>query len=324
MKLPRRSFLHLAASATALPVLPRAASALDYPTRPVHLFVGFFAGSLSDIMARLISEPLSQRLGQQVIVDDRPGAGSNIATELVVRAPPDGYTLLLVAAGVAAVNATLYDNLNFNFIRDIAPVASISRTPGVMAVNSSFPAKTVPEFIAYAEANPGKINFASGGIGSLPHVAGELFKFMTGVNLVHVPYRGNYLPDLLAGQVQVAFATLPSAIEFIRQGRLRALAVTGATRSEVLPDVPTVGETVRGYEADGRNGIGAPRSTPVEIVNKLNNEINAALADPAMQARLVALGSEPLPTTSDEFGKFIAAETEKWGKVIRFADIKAE
>ena len=325
MKLPRRQFLHMATGVlAALPAFSRRAIALDYPKRPVHLFVGFFAGSLSDIMARLISEPLSQRLGQQVIVDDRPGAGSNIATELVVRAPPDGYTLLLVAAGVAAVNATLYDNLNFNFIRDIALVASISRTPGVMAVNSSFPAQTVPEFIAHAKANPGKINFASGGIGSLPHVAGELFKFMTGVNLVHVPYRGNYLPDLLAGQVQVAFATLPSAIEFIMEGRLRALAVTGATRSEVLPDVPTVGETVPGYEADGRNGIGAPRNTPVEIVNKLNSEINAALADPAMQARLVELGSEPLPTTSAEFGKFIAAETEKWGKVIKFAGIKAE
>ena len=324
MKLPRRKFLHLAASTAALPAISRIALAETYPSRPVHLIVGFFAGSQSDILARLIAQSLSERLGQQVIVDDRPGAGSNIATELVVKAPPDGYTLLLVAAGVAAVNATLYDNLNFNFIRDIAPVATISRTPAVMVVKPSFPAKTVPEFIAYAKANPGKINFASGGIGSLPHVAGELFKFMTGVNLVHVPYRGNYVPDLLAGEVQLAFATLPSVIEFIKVGRLRPLAVTGAMRTEVLSDIPTVGEFVPGYEADGQNGIGAPMNTPVEIINKLNNEVNAALSDPAVEVRLTEIGSEPMPTTPAAFGKFIADETAKWGKVIRAAGIKAE
>jgi len=323
MKLPRRRFVYLAAGA-ALPILPRIASALDYPTRPVRLIVGFFAGSLSDILARLIAQSLSERLKQQVIVENRTGAGSNIAAELVARASPDGYTLLLVPVAVAAVNATLYENLNFNFIRDIAPVACIARTPTVMAVNLSVPVKTVSEFIVYANANPGTINFASGGIGSLPHVAGELFKFMTGVNLTHVAYRGNYLPDVIAGQVQVAFATLPSAIEFIRAGRLRALAVTGATRSPALPDVPTVGETVPGYVVDGDNGIGAPGHTPSEVINKLNDETNAALADPTLRARLAELGSEPRPMTPAELGKSLADETEKWAKVIKFASIKLE
>jgi tripartite-type tricarboxylate transporter receptor subunit TctC len=324
MKIPRRKFLHVAAGAAALPVLPRAARALDYPARPVRVIVGFFAGSQSDIMARLIAQALSERLGQQFVVDDRPGAGSNIATEFVAKAPPDGYTLLLVAPGVAAVNAAIYDNLNFNFIRDIAPVACISRTPCVMAVNLAFPARTVPEFIAYAKANPGKINFGSGGIGSLPHVAGELFKIMAGVNLIHVPYRGNYLPDLLAGQLQVAFATLASAIEFIKAGKLRPLAITSVMRSAALPDVPTVGEFVPGYEAEARNGLGAPAGTPAEIITRLNSATNAALADSATRARLTDIGSEPLAMTPAEFGQHIADETEKWAKVIKTAGIKAE
>jgi tripartite-type tricarboxylate transporter receptor subunit TctC len=323
MKIPRRKFLHLAASSAALPVLSRGAWALDYPTRPVHLVVGFFAGGLSDILARLIAQSLSERLGQQVVVDDRPGAGSNLATEIVARAPGDGYTLLLIPF-TATINATLYDNLNFNFVRDIAPIATISRTSGIMVVNSSLPTRTVPEFIAYAKANPGKINFASAGTGSLPHVAGELFKFMTDVNLVRVPYTTNYFPDLLAGQVQVSFATMPSAIEFVRAGKLRALAVTGPERSQILPDLPTVGEYVPGYAADAWNGIGAPTNTPPEIVDKLNRKINAALADPAMQAQLTRIGSEPLSMRPVEFGKFIANETGKWAKVIHAAGIKPE
>ena len=323
MKLPRRKFLHLAAGTAASPVLPRSASALDYPTRPIRLVVGFFAGGLSDILARLIAQALSERLGQQVVVDDRPGAGSNLATEIVARAPGDGYTLLLVPF-TATINATLYDNLNFNFVRDIAPVATISSTPGVMVVNLSLPARTLPEFIAYAKANPGKINFASAGTGSLPHVAGELFKFMTGLDLVRVPYTSSYFPDLLAGQVQVSFATVPSAIEFVRAGKLRPLAVTGRTRSRILPDLPTVGEFVPGYEADAWNGVGAPTSTPPEIIDKLNKEIDAVLADPAMQAHLTKIGSEPLSMTPAEFGKFIANETGKWANVIRAAGIKPE
>ena len=323
MRLPRRKLLHLGASVAVLSAASRIASALDYPTRPIHLVVGFFAGGLSDILARLIAQSLSERLGQQVVVDDRPGAGSNLATEIVARAAPDGYTLLLVPF-TATINATLYDNLNFNFVRDIAPVATISRTAGIMVVNLSLPTRTVPEFIAYAKANPGKINFASPGTGSLPHVAGELFKFMTGVNLVRVPYTSSYFPDLLAGQVQVSFATVPSAIEFVRAGQLRALAVTGPVRSQVLPDVPTVGEFVPGYEADAWNGVGAPTSTPPEIVDKLNKEIDAVLADPAMQAQLIKIGSEPLSMRPVEFGKFIVSETEKWAKVIRAAGIRPE
>jgi tripartite-type tricarboxylate transporter receptor subunit TctC len=323
MKLPRRQFLHLAAGAAALSVRSRRAAALDYPTRPVHFIVGFFAGSLSDILARPIAQWLSKRLGQQVIVDDQPGAGANIATEMVVRAPPDGYTLL-EATSTNAWNATLYDKLSFVFIRDIAPVGCISRTPGVMAVNPSFPATTVPEFIAYAKANPGKINMASGGIGSLPHVAGELFKFMTGVDMVHVPYRGSYLPDLLGGQVQVAFAPIPTVIEQVRASKLRAVAVTGATPSAALPGIPTVAESVPGYEASAWNGVGAPKGTPAEIIDKLNTEINAALADSTIQARLAELGSVPVSMTPAEFGKLIVDETDRWGKVIRAAGIKAE
>jgi tripartite-type tricarboxylate transporter receptor subunit TctC len=325
MKLPRRNFLHLAAGAAALPAVTRIARAQAYPTRPVRIVVGAAPGGGIDIMARLIGQWLSERLGQPFIVENRPGAGTNIGTEAVVNAAPDGYTLLL-AAPPNAINAALYGNLKFNFIRDITPVACIARTPFVMVVNPSVPAKTVPEFIAYAKANPGRISFGSAGIGSPNHVTGELFKIMGGVNIMHVPYRGiaPALNDLLGGQVQVAFASMPSSIEFIRAGKLRALAVTTATRSEVLPDVPTVGEFVPGYEASGWQGIGAPKNTPTNIVDRLNKEINAALADPKMKARLADLGGTPLLGSPADFGKLIAEETEKWGKVIRAANIKAE
>jgi tripartite-type tricarboxylate transporter receptor subunit TctC len=321
MKLPRRQFLHLAAGAAALPAVPRIAGAQAYPTRPVRIIVGFTAGSATDITARLVGQWLSERFGQQFVIDNRPGAGGNIAAEAVVRAPPDGYTLLLFSAS-AAINATLYDKLNHNFIRDIAPVASVIRGPTVMVVNPSVPAKSVPEFIAYAKANPGRISFASSGIGSGTHLAGELFKMMAGVNMVHVPYRGGgpALTDLLGGQVQVMFPSTVSSIEYIRAGRLRALAVTTATRSDALPDVPTVDEFVPGYEASAWFGVGAPKATPAEIVEKLNKEINAGLADPKIKARLGA----PLALSPAEFGKLIADETEKWGKVIRAANIKAD
>jgi tripartite-type tricarboxylate transporter receptor subunit TctC len=323
MKLARRQFLHLAAGAAALPVVPRVALAEVYPSRPLRIIVGYPAGSGPDLVARLAGQPLLERLGQQFVVENRPGAGSNIATELVVRAPPDGYTLLMSTA-TNAINASLYDKLNFDFIRDIAPVASIGRTPVVMVVNSEFPAKTVPDFIAYARANPDKINMASAGNGSVPHVAGELFKMLTNVDLVHVPYRSSYMPDLLGGQVQVAFTTIPSVIEYIRTAKLRALAVASATRSDSLPGVPTVGEFVPGYEASAWYGIGAPRNTSTGIIEKLNKEINSAVADPDMTTRLVGLGAEPMSMTPAEFGKFIAGEVEKWGKVIKFANIKGE
>jgi tripartite-type tricarboxylate transporter receptor subunit TctC len=323
MKLPRRRVLQFAAGAAALPALPRVAAALDYPTRPVHIVVGFPAGGSPDIGARLIGHQLSERLGQQFIIDNRPGAGSNIGTETVVRASPDGYTLLL-AVSTNAVNATLYTNLNFNFIRDIAPVASTWAGPFVMVVNPSFPAKTFPEFIAYAKANPRKINMASQGIGSTPHVCGELLMMMTGIDLVHVPYRGSLMPDLLAGQVQLYFSPMSLAIEYVRDGRLPALAVTTAKRADALPDVPTVGEFVPGYEASGWQGIGAPRNTPTEIVDRLNMTINAALADPVVKARIADLGVVPFASSPAEFGKFIAKETEKWAKVIRAANIKLE
>ncbi len=325
MKLPRRNFLHLAAGAAALSAVSRIARAQTYPTRPVRVIVGFSPGGATDIMARLVGQWLSERLGQQFVIDNRPGAGGNIAAEAVVRAPADGYTLL--QCGVPnAINATLYDRLNFNFIRDIAPVAGIIRGTYVMVVNPSVPAKAVPEFIAYAKANPGRISYGSAGIGSPNHVAGELFKIMAGVNLMHVPYRGiaPALNDLLGGQVQVAFASMPSSIEFIRAGKLRALAVTTATRSEVLPDVPTVGEFVPGYEASAWYGLGAPKATPAEIVDKLNKEINAALADPKMKARLADLGGTPLLGLPVDFGKLIAEETEKWGKVVKFSGAKAD
>ena len=325
MKLPRRKFLHLAAGAAALPAVSRVAWAQTYPTRPVRLIVPVAPAGASDITARLIGQWLSERLGQPFIIENRPGAGNSIGTEAVVRAPADGYTLLLVG-GFNAVNATFYDKLNYNFIRDIAPVASIVRTPFVMVVNPSVPAKSVPEFIAYAKANPGRITFGSAGIGGSNHLAGELFKFMAGVNMVHVPYRGiaPALNDLLGGQVQVTFASMPSSIEYISAGRLRALAVTTVSRAEALQDIPTVGEFVPGYEASAWFGIGAPKATPAEIIEKLNKEVNAALADPRMKARIVDLGGDVLALSPADFGKLIADETEKWGKVIRALNIMAD
>jgi tripartite-type tricarboxylate transporter receptor subunit TctC len=325
MKIPRRRFLELAAGAATLPAVSRIAWAQTYPARPVRIVVGFAAGGGSDIVARLIGQWLSERLGQQFVIENRAGAGGNISTEAVVRAPPDGYTLLL--SGVTdAINATLYEKLNFNFIRDIAPVAAIVGVSNVVYVHPSVPARTIPEFIAYAKANPGKINMASAGNGSSSHMAGELFKMMAGVDMVHVPYRGQgpALSDLLGAQVQVLFATTPGTTEYVRAGTLRALAVTSATRSEVLPDVPTVGDFVPGYESSQWYGVGAPKNTPAEIVDKLNKEINAALADPRMKARLADLGATVLPGSPADFGKLIAAETEKWAKVIRAANLKAE
>jgi tripartite-type tricarboxylate transporter receptor subunit TctC len=321
VKLPRRQFLHLAAGAVALPALSRIARAQAYPARPVRIVVGFPPGTSSDITARLIAEWLSQRLGQQVLVENRTGAGTNIAAETVVQASPDGYSLLWVTQ-TNAINATLYESLNFNFIRDIDPVAGVIRVPTVMMINPSVPAKTVPEFIAYAKANPDKINMSSPGIGSANHVLGELFQMMTGVKLVHIPYKGSQFPDLLSGQVQITFNPLPSSLNFINTGKLRALAVTSATRQAVLPDVPTVGEFVPGYEGNAWFGIGAPKNTPKEIVDKLNSEINAGLADPKLSARLIDLGGVPMLVTPAEFGKFIADETEKWGKVVKFAGLK--
>jgi tripartite-type tricarboxylate transporter receptor subunit TctC len=325
MKLPRRTFLCLAAGAAALPVVSRVARAQTYPTRPVRWVVAAGAGSTADIVVRLMGQWLSERLGQPFVVEHRPGAGANIGTEAVVRAPADGYTLLLVNPA-NAINATLYDKLNFNFIRDIAPVAGLIRGPFVMLVNPSFPANTVPEFIAYAKAHPGTINFASGGTGFASHLAGELFKAMTGVNMVHVPYRGQApaMTDLLAGQVQVMFDPVVSSIAHIRAGKLRPLAVTTSTRSEALPDIPTVGEFLPGYEASVWFGAGVPKNTPTEIVDRLNKEINDALADPKIKARLADLGGTVLPGSPADFGKLIADETEKWGKVIRAANIKPE
>jgi tripartite-type tricarboxylate transporter receptor subunit TctC len=325
MKLPRRKFLHLAAGAAAFPVATRIASAESYPSRPVHIIVGFPPGGATDINARLIGQWLSERLGQPFIIENRPGAGSNIGTELVVHAVPDGYTVLL-AGPPTAINATLYEKLNFNFVRDIAPIASIVREPLIMVVNPSVPAKTVPEFIAYAKANPGKINMASAGNGSVVHIAGELFKMMAGVDMVHVPYKGGGpgVTDLLGGQVQVMFATAPSSIEFVRAGKLRALAVTTATRLAALPDIATVGEFVPGYEASGFYGLGAPKNTPLEIIDKLNKEINASLADPKMRARIAETGGAVLAGSPTDFEKLIAEETDKWGKVIRAANIKPD
>ena len=329
MTLARRRFLRLAAGAAAspvvLPAVSRIASAQTYPTRPVRLIVPFAPAGASDIIARIIGPALSERLGQQIVIENRPGAGGNIGTESVVRAAPDGYTLLVVG-GFNAINATLYDKLNFVFSRDIAPVASIARMPNVMEVNPSFPATTVPEFIAYAKANPDKINFASGGTGSPTHLTGELFKMMTGIKMVHLPYRGAgpALIDLLGGQVEVMFATLPSSIGYIRGGKLRALAVTPAARSEVMPDVPSVGEFVPGYDAGDWYGIGAPKSTPTEIVDMLNKQINATIADPKMKARLVDLGMTPVISDVPGFGRFIADEAEKWSKVVRFSGAKPD
>jgi tripartite-type tricarboxylate transporter receptor subunit TctC len=324
MKLPRRKFLHLAAGAAALPAIPHVARAQAYPSRPVRVVVGFAAGGGQDVLARLLGQWLSERLGQSFVVENRPGAGGNIGAEAVVRAAPDGYTLLVIGPP-NAINATLYDNLNFNFIRDIAPVAGVSRMPNVMEVNPSFPAKTVPEFIAYAKANPGKINMATGGNGTSNHVSGELFKMMTGINMVHVPYRGGgpALTDLISGQVQVMFDNLNSSIEHIRAGKLRPLAVTTVTRSEALPDVPTVDDFVPGYEASVVSGIGAPRNAPIEIIDRLNKEISAALADPKLKARLADLGCVPMPMTPADFGQLMVEETEKWAKVVKFSGAKA-
>jgi len=325
MKLSRRQFLHLAAGAGALPTVSRIARAQTYPSRPVRIIVGFAPGGTTDTIARLIGQWLSERLSQQFLVENRPGAGTNIATEAVVRSPGDGYTLLLVTAS-NAINASLYDKLNFNFLRDISPVAGIIHYPNVMEVNPSFPAKTVPEFIAYAKANPGRINYGSGGNGAASHVAGELFKLMAEVDMVHVPYRGGApaMTDLLGGQVQAYFGPLPEAIEYIKAGKLRALAVTGARRSLALPDIPTVGDFVPGYEASSVGGIAAPKNTPAEIVDKLNKEINAGLADPRLKARLADLGGAMFSGSPADFGKFMAEETEKWAKVVKVSGAKAE
>jgi tripartite-type tricarboxylate transporter receptor subunit TctC len=322
MKLPRRQFLHLAPGAVALPAFSQFAQAQTYPLRPVRLIVGFTAGGGSDILARLVGQGLFQRLGQPFVVENRTGAGSNIAAEIVANAQADGYTLLL-ATTANAVNATLYDRLNFNFIHDIAPVAGLLRVPNVMLVNPSVPAKTVPEFIGYAKANPTKVNMGSGGNGGPVHMAGELFKMMAGVNLVHVPYRGEALAltDLLAGEVQVVFASIPSSIGYIRDGRLRPLAVTSATRSETLPDVPAMADFVPGYEMSTWYGIGAPKNTPTEVIDKLNIGINAVLADPSFRARLADLSGTVLGGAPSALGKLIAEETEKWAKVVKFAGI---
>jgi tripartite-type tricarboxylate transporter receptor subunit TctC len=323
MKLPRRRFLHLAASAAALPMVSRSVWAQVYPTRPVRIIVGFPAGGGSDLVARVIGQLLSERLGQQFIIENRPGAAGNIATETVVRASPDGYTLLFSGSG-DATNATVYRNLRFNFIRDMAPVASISKFSNVFLVRPSFPAKTVPELISYAKANPGRINMASPGIGTPPHLAGELFKMTAGIDMTHVPYRGGapLLTDLMGGQIQFGTVTLAGGIEHIRAGTLRALAVTGAGRAEVLPDIPAVSEFVPGFEASGWFGISAPKNTPIEIINTLNREINAGLGDPRIRDRIIDLGSVPLSLPATEFRKLIVDDTEKWGKVIRAANIK--
>jgi tripartite-type tricarboxylate transporter receptor subunit TctC len=325
MKLPRRNFLHLAAGAATLPSMSRFAWAQAYPTRPVRLIVGAPAGGGFDIVARLMGQWLSERLGRSFVIENRPGAGSNIATETVVHALPDGYTLLLVTS-VNAINATLYDNLKYNFVLDIAPVAGITRVPNVTVLNPSVPSKTVPEFIAYAKANPGKLTMASGGVGTPSHLAGELFKTMAGVDMLHVPYRGTApsLTDLLGGQVQVTFTSMHSVIEYIRAGRLRALAITTATRSNALPDIPTVGEFLPGYEASIWYGVGVPTGTPAEIIGKLNKEINTALADPTFKARLADVGGSALSGSPADFGRLIADDTEKWGNVIRALNIKAD
>src|SRR6266404_6992425 len=325
MKLLRRQFLQLTAAGLAAPAFPLAAIAEDYPTRPVRIVAGFAAGGGVDITARLIGQWLNERLGQSFVTENRPGAGGNIGTEAVVNAAPDGYTLLL-ATVPNAVNASLYEKLNFNFIRDIAPVAGIIRVPMVILLNPSVPASTVPEFISYAKANPGKINMASAGNGSAPHMAGELFKMMAGVNLVHVPYRGQgpALTDLLGGDVQVLFATAPGTTDYITTGKLRALAVTSASRAEVLPELPPVADFVPGYDASQWYGLAAPKNTPAAIVDRLNKEINAAIADPGMKARLAAIGGEPLPGSPAAFGKLIFEETEKWAKVVRAAGIRPE
>jgi tripartite-type tricarboxylate transporter receptor subunit TctC len=325
VEIVRRRFLRQLAAAGALSAAPRPAWALDYPNRPVRVIVGFAPGGPADLVVRLINQWLSDRLGQQFILENRPGAGTNVATEAVLKSAPDGYTLLL-ATTASTINASLYNNLDFVFLRDIAPVASIDRQPLVLEVNPALPAATVTEFIAYAKANPGKINYGTGGVGTIQHVAGELFKYQTGVDLVHVPYRGGapVLTDLMAGRVQAAFSPISASIPYIQAGKLRALAVTSATRLDVLPNTPALNEFLPGYEVYAANGIGAPAGTPAEIIARLNTEINAGLADPTIKARLADLGSFPSPMSSADYAKYIAAETEKWAKVVKFANIKVE
>jgi len=324
MPFTRRTVLHFGSGAAIAAAVPSLAFAQTYPTRPVRIVAGSAAGGTTDIAARLMGQWLSERLGQQFVIENRPGAGTNIATEAVTRAPADGYTLIVVTAS-NAINATLYDKLNFNFIRDIAPVAGIIRYPHVMQVNRSFPATTVSEFISYAKSNPGKISYV-GGNGTSMHVAGELFKMLTGINMIHVPYRGGApaITDLLGGQIQVTLSPLPESMEYLKAGGLRPLGVTTATRSELLPDVPTVGDFVPGYEASSVQGIGAPKNTPAEIIDKLNKEINAGLADPKLRARFAALGATAFPGSSADFGRFMAEETDKWAKVVKFSGAKPE
>lgn len=324
MKLPRRQFLHLAAAAAALPIGSCIARAQAYPTRPVRMIVGFPAGNASDIVARVVAHALSDRLGQQIVVENRPGAAGTLATGVVVKAAPDGYTLLMEVVTGSILSSALYSNLNYEFMRDIAPIARLGEGAYVMVVHSSVPADSLPQFIAYGQANPGKINMASAGSGGPTHVFGELFRMMAGIEIVHVPYRGSFLSDLLGGQVQLVFGPISQLLEYIRAGKLRALAVTTANRQAVLPDVPAVREFLPGYEASAWYGIGAPASTPSEIVGTLNREINAVLTDPRVRARFAAVGIVPMPTTPSEFGTFIATETEKWAKVIRAANIKTD
>ncbi|HEX4554142.1 MAG TPA: tripartite tricarboxylate transporter substrate binding protein [Xanthobacteraceae bacterium] len=325
MNLPRRRFLHLAAGAAALPAASRVAWAQSYPVRPGRIIVGFAAGGTTDVLARMIGQWLTERLGQPFLVENRPGAGTNIATEAVVKSAPDGYTLLMVSPP-NTINATLYEKLNFNFLRDIAAVAAIACVPNVMEVNPSVPVKTVAEFIAYAKANPGKLSFASAGLGSSQHLSGEMFKMMAGIDMVHVPYRGGApaLTDLIGGQVQLMFDNVSSSIEHIRAGKLRPLAVSTATRSDALPDIPTVGDVLPGFEASAVNGVGVPRGTPPAIIELLNQHINAALADPAVKARLVNLGSTVLPGSPADYGMLLASETEKWAKVVKFSGAKPD
>ena len=323
MKFHRREFLHFATGAIALPALTSRAAALDYPTRPIRMLVGIPPGLAPDIVARLIGSPLSERFSQPVVVENRPGSGGIIGAQTVARAPADGQTLLLVISGYASGGA-LYPNIPFNFVRDIAPVAFIGSVPYVMSAHPSFPAKTVPEFIAYAKANPGKINMASPGVGTAPHLAGELFKMMTGTDLVHVPYRDSYMPDLLSGQTHVSFVAIAQGINYIRDGKLRALAVTNTQRLETFPDIPALDEFVPGYDGSGWLAVGAPQNTPTEIIEKLNTAINAAIADPKMKERLVGVGIYPALMTPPQFGKLIVDATEKWAKVVKFAGIKAE
>jgi tripartite-type tricarboxylate transporter receptor subunit TctC len=323
MQFPRRGFLTLAASAAALSALPRAARAEAYPSRPVHIIVSFPAGTAPDITGRIVAQALSERLGQQIVVDNRPGASGSIAIEMAAKAPADGYTLLL-ALSSNVVNAALYTNLSFNVVHDITPVAFVGANPFVLVVTPSLPVNSFPEFIAYAKANPGKVNMASQGVGTTPHVCGELLKLMTGITFTHVPYRTALMPDLLAGQVHFYFSPLPQPIEYVKDGRLRGLAITSATRSALLPEVPTVGEFVPGYQAVGWVGVGSPKGASIEVIDKLNNEINALVSEPQMQARLLSLGVDPKPMTPGEFGRFIADEYAKWADVIRRADIKPE